>query len=272
VNIVRNLGNPYAFCAVAAVSQVARVVIADDDERTRALLRTILSYSPVVEVVGEAADGAEAVKVALERRADVVVLDVNMPGLDGARAAEVIRTYRPRVKVLFHTAEVDAALKRRAEALDAPILLKGDPEVALHALEELLAPQIERLDPLVAIVVAALERREGDGVLVTDACGRLLFYDSGAADLLDEPFPASGPLDELLQRHPIVNRDGSPRPLETTPAARALTERRPVKDEVCELRGDVLRVYEMSAIPVFADENHLVGAAAYVRLLAEATT
>jgi DNA-binding NarL/FixJ family response regulator len=252
---------------VAAVSQSARVVLADDDERTRAVLRTILSYSPAVEVVGEAADGAEAVKVALERRADVVVLDVNMPGLDGARAAEVIRTYRPRVKVLFHTAEVDNALRRRADALGASILLKGDPEVALHALEELLTPQVERLDPLVAIVVAALERREGDAVLVTDARGRLLFYDSGAADLLDEPFPASGPLEELLQRHPVVYRDGTPRALETIPAARALTERRPVTDEVCELRGDLLRVYEMAAVPVFAEDDNLVGAAAYVRLL-----
>jgi CheY-like chemotaxis protein len=251
---------------VAAVSQLTRVVIADDDERTRDVLRTILSYSPAVEVVGEAADGAEAVKVALERRADVVVLDVNMPGLDGARAAEVIRTYRPRVKVLFHTAEVDNALRRRAEALDAPILLKGDPEVALHALEELVAPTTERLDPLVAIVVAALERREGDGVLVTDARGQLLFYDSGAADLLDEPFPGSG-FEEILERHPIVNRDGTPRPLETIPAARALVERRPVTDEVCELRGDVLRVYEMAAVPVFAEGDQLVGAAAYVRLV-----
>jgi hypothetical protein len=102
---------------------------------------------------------------------------------------------------------------------------------------------------------------------VTDARGQLLFYDSGAADLLDEPFPSSGPFEELLRRHPIVNRDGTPRPLETIPAARALVERRPVTDEVCELRGDALRVYEMAAVPVFAEGDQLVGAAAYVRLL-----
>src|ERR687883_544405 len=116
-----------------------RVVIADDDEPTRALLRTILSFAPAVEVVGEAADGAEAVRLTLERRADAVVLDVNMPGIDGGRAAEVIRAYRPRVKVLFHTAEVDGELRRRAERLGAPILLKGNVERTMSALEELLS-------------------------------------------------------------------------------------------------------------------------------------
>src|SRR3954462_15601986 len=94
-----------------------RIVIADDDEPTRLLLRTILSFSPAVEIVGEAADGVEAVRLALERRADAVVLDENMPGLDGGRAAEVIRTYRPRVKVLYQTAEIDGVLRRRAERL-----------------------------------------------------------------------------------------------------------------------------------------------------------
>jgi CheY-like chemotaxis protein len=164
-----------------------RIVIADDDAPMRALLRTILSFAPAVEVVGEAADGAEAVRLAIERRADAVVLDVNMPGIDGGRAAEVIRAYRPRVKVLFHTAEVDGALRRRAERLDAPILLKGDPMLMLHALDELLAGTQDHLEPVVALVVAALERSDADGVVVVDGGLQLQFYDSGAGELLGEP-------------------------------------------------------------------------------------
>jgi DNA-binding NarL/FixJ family response regulator len=164
-----------------------RVVIADDDAPTRELLRTVLSFAPRVQIVGEAADGAEAVRLALSRRADAVVLDVNMPGLDGGRAAEVIRAYRPRVKVLFHTAEVDGALRRRAERLNAPILLKGDPEFALHALDELLAETGDHLDPIVALVVAALQRNNCDGVVVVDDSLNVQFYDTGAGDLLGEP-------------------------------------------------------------------------------------
>jgi CheY-like chemotaxis protein len=164
-----------------------RIVIADDDAPTRELLRTLLSFAPAIQVVGEAADGAEAVRLALARRADAVVLDVNMPGLDGGRAAEVIRAYRPRVKVLFHTAEVDGALRRRAERLNAPILLKGDPEFALHALDELLAETGDYLDPIVALVVAALERNNCDGVVVVDEALNLQFHDTGASDLLGEP-------------------------------------------------------------------------------------
>jgi CheY-like chemotaxis protein len=166
-----------------------RIVIADDDAPTRALLRTILSFSPAVEVVGEAADGAEAVRLVLERRADAVVLDVNMPRIDGGRAAEVIRAYRPRVKVLFHTAEVDGELRRRAERLGAPILLKGDPMMTLAALDELLTGTGDDLDPIIALVVAALERNRSDGVVVVDGELRLQFHDTGAVDLLGDPVP-----------------------------------------------------------------------------------
>jgi CheY-like chemotaxis protein len=158
----------------------------------------LLSFAPTVEVVGEAADGAEAVRLALARRADAVVLDVNMPGLDGGRAAEVIRAYRPRVKVLFHTAEVDGELRRRAERLQAPILLKGDPEFALHALDELLVGTVDHLEPVVALVVAALERNNSEGVIVVDADLRPLFFDSGATELLGDPIPLELLLHDVL--------------------------------------------------------------------------
>jgi len=120
--------------------------------------------------------------------ADAIVLDVNMPGIDGGRAAEVIRAYRPRVKVLFHTAEVDGDLRRRAERLGAPILLEGDPGGTLDALDELLNGTPDHLDPRVALVVAALERNASDGVVIVDEELRLQFYDTGAAGLLGDPF------------------------------------------------------------------------------------
>jgi DNA-binding NarL/FixJ family response regulator len=65
---------------------VIRVVLADDQAVVRAGFRTILSAEPDLEVVGEASDGAEAVRVARRTRPDVVLMDVRMPGTDGIRA------------------------------------------------------------------------------------------------------------------------------------------------------------------------------------------
>ena len=63
-----------------------RVVLADDQPLVRAGLRMILAAEPDIEVVGEAADGAEAIDVCARERPDVVLMDVRMPGVDGIDA------------------------------------------------------------------------------------------------------------------------------------------------------------------------------------------
>lgn len=68
-----------------------RVLIADDQALVRTGFRMILENAPDMEVVGEAADGAQAAALALERRPDVVLMDVRMPETDGVRAAGLIR-------------------------------------------------------------------------------------------------------------------------------------------------------------------------------------
>src|SRR5512142_689757 len=72
-----------------------RVLVADDSRAFRAILRTILGRSPEIEVVGEAADGHEAVSQVLALRPDVVTMDVRMPGKDGLEAIEEIMRRRP---------------------------------------------------------------------------------------------------------------------------------------------------------------------------------
>ncbi|WOT37747.1 response regulator transcription factor [Streptomyces coeruleorubidus] len=67
-----------------------RVVLADDERMVRTALRAILSAEPDLEVVGEAATGAEAVSVVRDLRPDVVLMDVRMPEIDGIRATEQI--------------------------------------------------------------------------------------------------------------------------------------------------------------------------------------
>jgi len=78
-----------------------RVLIADDDGIVRGGLRLLLERQPDMEVVGEAADGAEAVAAALTHRPDLAILDVSMPTLTGLQAARAIRARAPEVSVLM---------------------------------------------------------------------------------------------------------------------------------------------------------------------------
>lgn len=78
-----------------------RVLVADDHAILRSGLRMLLEASGEIEVVAEAADGVEAIRLAREHHPDVVVMDVNMPRIDGLAATKEIRQSLPRTKVLI---------------------------------------------------------------------------------------------------------------------------------------------------------------------------
>ncbi len=80
-----------------------RVLIADDHAVLRHGLRLILNEAPDLTVVGEAANGKEAVNLALDLQPDVVLMDVNMPDFSGVEATRRIRTIRPNINVLILT-------------------------------------------------------------------------------------------------------------------------------------------------------------------------
>src|SRR6185312_11481118 len=96
-----------------------RVLVADDHPLFREGLRTVLEASEDLVVVAEAADGDEAVRLALSESIDVALFDVHMPGLDGIAATARVHAARPAVRVLVLTmfrddASIFAALRAGA--------------------------------------------------------------------------------------------------------------------------------------------------------------
>jgi DNA-binding NarL/FixJ family response regulator len=92
-----------------------RLVIADARPRTRRALRSLFATHAAFEVVGEAADGEEAVASVERLRPDLVLIDVRMPRLDGIAATARIKARWPSVRVVCHS----LAAERREEALAA---------------------------------------------------------------------------------------------------------------------------------------------------------
>jgi YesN/AraC family two-component response regulator len=80
-----------------------RVLIADDRPRSRNGLRAVVATWPNIEVVGEAGNGQEAVRLAEAGQADAVLMDVCMPVMDGLTATRLIKEHQPQIKVVILT-------------------------------------------------------------------------------------------------------------------------------------------------------------------------
>jgi DNA-binding NarL/FixJ family response regulator len=83
--------------------QSIRVVVADDHDLFREGLRQLLETIPSVEIIGEASDGQDAIKLVAELNPDVILMDINMPRVDGLRATEYIVKHFPTTNVVVLT-------------------------------------------------------------------------------------------------------------------------------------------------------------------------
>lgn len=117
-----------------------RLVIADDDAVVVSSLEIVLGAQPDIEVVGRAADGAEAARLAAELSPDVVLLDIQMPGTDGLAAAERILAAPEPPRVVFLTTFSDDEYIVRALSLGAAgYLIKQDVAGVAPALRAVVA-------------------------------------------------------------------------------------------------------------------------------------
>jgi DNA-binding NarL/FixJ family response regulator len=129
-----------------------RVVIADDEALIRDGFRMILGAQPEVEVVGDAADGSEAVEAAHAQRPDVVLMDVRMPKLDGIEATgRIVAAGLPSKVLMLTTFDRDEYVYEAMKAGASGFLLKTVPTERLvesirlvAAGEALLSPEITR--------------------------------------------------------------------------------------------------------------------------------
>lgn len=249
-----------------------RVLVADDDQSTRFLVRTLLSFVEQVEVVGEAIDGAEAVQLVVEHDPDLVLLDVHMPRMNGLAAAELIKTLRPQTHVVLHSGEADQQMQQRAARSGLQLLDKMQIDRVIDALiSPPPATSIDRPDPRIeTAVLTALTARSTTPVMIIGADRSVPFYNTLAADLLGLPLPARPTdLDTVRRSYQVIDPDTRIR-IEPTdrPIERSIAEHQPIAATLIVSRNDTDTLCRFTSLPFFDDSAEFLGAALYIEPVA----
>lgn len=161
-----------------------KLMIADDHKLFREGIKALLAVTDDIEIVGEAEDGDTALKQARELEPDIILMDINMPGLNGIRATEQILEKQPQTRIIMLTMlEDDASIFHAMRAGARGYLLKGaDPEEVLS-------------------VIRAVA--EGQALFGPAIAARLMNY---FKELSAKPAAAGTPFPELTERELEVLR------------------------------------------------------------------
>jgi DNA-binding NarL/FixJ family response regulator len=135
--------------------ELPRLVIVDDHELTRASLRNMLADEPDIEVVGEAANGREALLLCSRLRPDSVLMDVRMPEMDGLAATREIKQRYPQIRVVILT-------------------MHENPDYLFEALKAGAAGYVLKDAPQEEVVEAVCRVQEGESPLDEELAARLL--------------------------------------------------------------------------------------------------
>jgi DNA-binding NarL/FixJ family response regulator/class 3 adenylate cyclase len=141
-----------------ATPSTTRVVLVDDHPLWRQTLRGVLEHGHTAEVVGEAADGIEAVDIARATRPDVVVMDIDMPGMDGVDATRQVLSVAPQTRVLvLSSSDHRAQVLRAVQAGASGYLLKtAGPAEITDGVRRVRAGELVFPPSLADVVLAAL--------------------------------------------------------------------------------------------------------------------
>jgi len=142
-----------------------RVLIVDDIAETRENLRKLLSFDPTIEVIGVAATGEEGVQLAKEMNPHVVLMDINLPGMDGITATEHIVREVPTAQIVILSVQGETGYMRRAMAAGARDFLvkppSGDELIGtIRRAYEIGKAQAARIAPPPTLVEAIPQARE----------------------------------------------------------------------------------------------------------------
>jgi DNA-binding NarL/FixJ family response regulator len=135
--------------------ELTRLIIVDDHKLARASLQNMLADEPDIEVVGEAANGREALSLCSRLEPNLVLMDVRMPEMDGLAATREIKRRYPQISVVMLT-------------------MHENPDYLFEALKAGAAGYVLKDAPQEAVVEAVRQVREGESPLDTELAARLL--------------------------------------------------------------------------------------------------
>ncbi len=122
------------------------VLVVDDQPRARQSMKALLATLPNVKELRDAVNGREAVKRVEESQPDLVVMDANMPEMDGAEAARIIKAHWPQVQVVVLSVYPDLKTEILATGADAFISKGEPPEELMKTIARLTAPPAPAAD------------------------------------------------------------------------------------------------------------------------------
>ena len=152
-----------------------KLLIADDHAIVRYGLNSLLSAQKDMTVVGQAKNGEEAVKLALSKEPDVVIMDLVMPKMDGAEATVRIKEARPETKILLLTSFGSY------EGVDRALQAGADGAILKTAEDETLVPSIRRVFDGERVISADIRRQMVDNPPITELTQRQMEILDGVA-------------------------------------------------------------------------------------------
>jgi DNA-binding NarL/FixJ family response regulator len=147
-----------------------RVIVADDHGVIREGLASLLGGEPGFEVVGEAASAEQAITLALQKRPDLIIMDVSMPQIGGIEATQRIKAQAPEIRVIMLTVHEDKELMRAAIRAGAGgyVLKRAIKAELLHAIDTLMNDELYVHPVMARILLQTMPEERAPAVVEPD--------------------------------------------------------------------------------------------------------